>query len=130
MSEENVEIVRRLYERWSRGDAALDLLDPELELAMPVGRPDEQRYHGHAGFNKWVSEWIGAWQTHRVVVDRYIDAGEHIVVPLREVGTMAGSSAEVSQAGTAVLTLRDGRVIRYRGFLDHPAALRAAGLDE
>jgi ketosteroid isomerase-like protein len=46
VSQENMEIVRRLYERWGRGDAALDLLDPEIEIAMPVGRPDEQRYHG------------------------------------------------------------------------------------
>ena len=60
MSQENMEIVRRLYERWGRGDAALDLLDPEIEIAMPVGRPDEQRYHGHTGFNRWVREWIGA----------------------------------------------------------------------
>ena len=52
-----MEIVRRLYERWGRGDAALDLLDPEIEIAMPVGRPDEQRYHGHTGFDGWV-EWI------------------------------------------------------------------------
>ena len=48
MSQENMEIVRRLYERWGRGDAALDLLDPEIEIAMPVGRPDEQRYHSVA----------------------------------------------------------------------------------
>jgi len=64
-----MEIVRRLYERWGRGDAALDLLDPEIEIAMPVGRPDEQRYHGHTGFDGWGREWIGAWETHRAEVD-------------------------------------------------------------
>jgi uncharacterized protein len=130
MSEENVEIVRQLYERWRRRDPALDLLDADLELVMPTGRADERRWHGHSGFLEWTRDWIGTWETHRFEVDDFIDAGENVVVPLREMGTMPGSSAEVSHAGTAVLTLKEGRVVQYRGFMDHREALEAAGLLE
>ena len=39
MSQENVEVLRRGYEAWNRGDrdAAFESLEPEFELQLPEG---------------------------------------------------------------------------------------------
>ncbi len=51
MSEENVEIVRRAYAAWARGDiqAIVDLCDPEVVIAQPAQVPDSKSYRGHPG---------------------------------------------------------------------------------
>lgn len=52
MSAENVGIVRRLYEAWSRSDfsTALELIDPEIEVEYHGVMIDkEANYRGHAG---------------------------------------------------------------------------------
>jgi ketosteroid isomerase-like protein len=130
MSQENVELVQRLYERWGRGDRALDVLDPDFDLTMAAGRPDEARFHGHAGWVEFVRDWVGTWHTYRVETDEYIDAGDDVLVRLREVGKLHETGPEVSQTGTAVLTIREGLVIRYRGFVEHKEALEAVGMRE
>ena len=35
MSEENVQLVRKMYELWSRGQSASHLIDPQLEYVNP-----------------------------------------------------------------------------------------------
>jgi hypothetical protein len=52
VSQENVEIVRRLYEADAQADtaAALALLDPEIEVEYRGQLIDKDlTYHGHAG---------------------------------------------------------------------------------
>jgi ketosteroid isomerase-like protein len=51
MSQENVEIVRALFDRWNRGEtaAALELIDPEIEVEATIRLFDvDEVYRGHA----------------------------------------------------------------------------------
>jgi ketosteroid isomerase-like protein len=59
MSQENVEIVRRDYAAFERGDfsAILDDVDPDVAVqAHPRG--DEGKYEGHDGFLRFITEWM------------------------------------------------------------------------
>jgi ketosteroid isomerase-like protein len=85
MSEENVEIVRRLYDASAHRDseAVLALYDPGVELDMsraPCGDLVGQRfYHGHDGLRAFYREWYGAWETVGSDLEELIDAGERVV---------------------------------------------------
>ena len=63
MSQENVEIVRRMYEAFNRGDFAIahEMLHPDAELHQQPEAPDADSYYGRneweRGFAIWLSEW-------------------------------------------------------------------------
>ena len=62
MSQANVEIVRRAFEAYTRGDIAsvLALVDPEVVIVQPLELGGTVQ-HGHAGlleaFGMWPEEW-------------------------------------------------------------------------
>ena len=64
MSQENVEIVRRLYDAFNRDDfdAGLALCDSDvvIDRSNSIG-PDARIYRGHPGLEEFWNEWKRAW---------------------------------------------------------------------
>jgi ketosteroid isomerase-like protein len=60
MSEENVEIVRKGYEAFARGDiqAVLSLMDSEIETRVDPSLPDWEPLYGHDGFMSFLQAWL------------------------------------------------------------------------
>src|SRR5438128_242408 len=57
MSQENVELVRRIYRAWSAGDLGLEHFDPHFELHQTVTLIDSARvFRGHDGLLRAASE--------------------------------------------------------------------------
>ncbi len=82
MSEENVEVVRRVYDAALRGDieAVISHLDPAVRADMSerVFNPDV--YEGHDGYRRFVGEIEAVWDDFRIEPLEFIDAGESVVV--------------------------------------------------
>ena len=82
MSEENVEVVRRVYDAGLRGDteAVISLLDPAVRLDMSerVFNPDV--CEGHDGYRRFLEEIDAVWDDFRVEPLEFIDACENVVV--------------------------------------------------
>src|SRR5437764_8561370 len=111
MSQENVEVVRRLHEAWLCGDndGALACFDPEAVTDMTV-RPDGQIYHGPEGMYEAMRIWVETWDEYRFAPERYLDAGDDKVVLLwRESGRGKGSEVEGEIVGATGWTVRSGR---------------------
>jgi ketosteroid isomerase-like protein len=132
MSRENVEVIRRLYERWlARDPAMLEAVDPEIELhpdpaADWVGVDD--RYVGHAGLRAYMAQVYEAFEDYRPEVEELLDEGDKVVTLAIEHGRGRGSGAAVEAHRTAhVWTLRAGKAIRLDLHLDRGEALRALG---
>ncbi len=55
---ENVELVRRGYEAFNRGDvdAVLELFDPAVELGVLEDSPISGEFRGHEGFRRLLAE--------------------------------------------------------------------------
>jgi ketosteroid isomerase-like protein len=100
VSQENVEIVRRVYEAAARRDPAtvLALYDPEVELdpsrLQAVGLFDRV-YHGHDGLRSFFREWHEAWEGIEYDYDELIDAGERVISVVTRHGRGRASGAEV-----------------------------------
>ena len=131
MSQENVEIVGHHLEAFLSGDneTALSYYDPEVEFDA-TARPEGQVYRGHEGVAEAMRVWVGAWEDWKFEVQEIIDAGDRVLLIARESGRGKGSGIEIDQPNFIVFTLRDGRIVRWQGFVHRGPALEAAGFSE
>ena len=129
MSQENVEVVRRIYDAYEAGDfeTAFDLIDPAVEFDGSV-RPEGKIWYGHAGLADALRTWTGTWESFRIEVEDLIDAGAHVVALERQSGRGKGSGLRWAEETATLFTLRAGSVVKMVWFTNRQAALEAAGL--
>jgi ketosteroid isomerase-like protein len=131
MSEENVEIVRRSYDAYLRGDleSALAACDPEIEI-YDHDIPDSGEYRGFEGLARWQADWESSWESWRWDPEEFIEAGERVVAVLRVHARGRESGVDVERVDGAVWTLREGRCVRLDYYGSREQALEAAGFSE
>ena len=144
MSQENVEIVRalipptdtdvasllrddRLFEQMTT--ALEPLIDPAIE-SVAIWQGGATTYVGIDGFRKLWLDWLEPWATYHVGVDEVVDAGDRIVVLIRDRARRPDSEAEVELISGSVWEVRDGKVVRVAFCRSRAEALEAAGLRE
>jgi ketosteroid isomerase-like protein len=132
MSEENVETMRRAAAAMISGDAAtaLSLLDPEIEWHATVGGIDEGRvYRGPEEVAKAFADYFETWERIELRVDELLDTdGEDVVTLWHERARGRKSGAVVETDTGTVNTIRNGKIVRVRSYMDRSEALRAGGL--
>lgn len=131
MSQENVDLVRKIHEGWARGDfrVGTDLLAADFEWKQ---RPDavEPGSLSGAAIGTALRHLFEVWENYRIEAEEYIDAGDEIVVVGRVRGTARGSGVELDQKTVIVWRARDGRLVGTEIYRDRSAALEAVGLPE
>ncbi len=135
MSQENVEIVRRVSDAYNRRDvgAMLDELHPEIEwypwLQVQLGGRATV-YRGHQGVREGVRDGEEAFSEIQAEQSEVRDLGERVIAigHLRARGKESGAITESAIAW--IVEFKSGKVIRVREYLDPQEALAAAGLSE
>jgi ketosteroid isomerase-like protein len=134
MSQENVEIVRRAWEAWSRDDmdALFEFYDPAVEWDMTASYvPDMGVFHGHDGVREFFREWRAFFAEYYAEPEKFIDGGDCVIVRLRQGGRGKASTVGVEMPSYWQLyRLRGGRAVRVEIYRDEAEALEAAGLSE
>ena len=133
MSQENVEIVRQFSERSARldWDGVADLVDPGVEQHGTVGGLDEGRLLRGLGEIRQDYENVEkTWDEHQIEPQEFIDAGDRVVVFLREYQRGKKSGIELVVDTAVVVDLRHGRIVRIQGYMNRADALEAVGLPE
>ena len=126
MSEENVELVRRIYDGWSQGDfTRIDLFHPEIDFEM-VDWPHQTRARGIDEMWRTWRSTLAAFGEFRAVPTEYVDFGRNVLVLNRIEGSGKESGAGVSADTASVLTVDGGKVVRLRLFWDTANAREAA----
>jgi len=134
VSQENVEVVRRAWDAWGRGDldGLLALCTEDVIFGTTHMRDwPEPEYRGHDGFRRFLSEWLEVWEEFEVGADELIPAADGRVVSLfwqRGKGRQSGLSMDV--AWGLVTTMRGERIARHEVYDDRAEALKAVGLEE
>jgi ketosteroid isomerase-like protein len=135
MSQENADVVRRLYAHWGDDafqihDESWELLDPEVEWDVSRRIFDPGIYHGHAGILEFVGSLREVWESARIVPLEYIAEGEVVVVPVRLEMVSRTDRQSVTANAAHVWTLSGGKIVRHCAFQTRAEALEAAGLKD
>src|ERR687891_1549582 len=127
MSEENVEIVRSIYDAWAKGDfSSAEWADPDIEFVTP---DDGLETRGAEPMAKKWGEFLGVWTDYAVLPEEFRDAGDRVLVFVRFRGTGKGSGAPLGDfAGANLFTVQNGKVTRLVLYSDRAEALEASGL--
>jgi ketosteroid isomerase-like protein len=102
--------------------------DAEVELIGGFDRVMGQSFQGEEGVRRFCQEWFTAFKTMTVEVERFLDAGEQILILTRLKATGTGSDVPVELLGAAIYSFRDGKIARIDFYYDRDQALEAAGL--
>ena len=134
MSQENVEALRAVYEKWGAGNFwTPEIFDHDVEVVWAGEMPDLAGPGGRglSAVETAMRTWLAAWDEYRWEADRFIPVQEdRVLVLITARGRGKGSSVEVEAQWAQLWTLREGKATRLEGFIDRAEALEAAGLRE
>ncbi|MEA2313722.1 MAG: uncharacterized protein QOI03_414 [Solirubrobacteraceae bacterium] len=131
MSSENVELVRRAYEQFAetrRFVAETATPDFVWDMSHFHGWPERQVYEGIEGAETFLSDWAAAWDDWELDLEASHDAGEKVVVFVRQRGRSKTAGMPVDMSFAQVWTIRDGKQARMEMYSDRNEALEAVGL--
>jgi uncharacterized protein len=130
MSRDNVEVCERAHEALGIQrdvEAGLEYVHPDIVLESAIiGGAEANTYRGHDGVREWMAESDAAFEGLRVVADEFRELGNQVLMLGRVYGRGRESGVEVESPIAWLNTLRDGKIVRARGYLDWAAAIEAA----
>ena len=152
MSDENVEIVRRVYpgsnvdiarlvadeDAMARFEASLlPLVHPSFEVTLDPrfaalsDATRERNIRGIDAFRELWRDWLSAWESFRLDVRNLRPLADSRVLALVDMHARPkDGDMEMSLPGAAIWTLTNAQVSRIQLFLERDRALEAAGLSE
>jgi ketosteroid isomerase-like protein len=132
MSQENVEIVRRIYANWAPGSSPSEsnLLHPDIEWVNPRDALERGTRKGIDAFTAITEDLDRTIGDFRMEVERLIDVGDRVVVIATMRGHGTGSGVEIENRHGSVWTISEGKAVRFQWFHEPDEALEAAGLLE
>ena len=132
MSQENVEVVRLIFQLLNRGDVdgVAELCDDEfvMDMSERVFNPDT--YTGHDGIRRFYEGVTDAWESYRWNVEETRVKGDSVVAMLHCEGQSREGAPPVDWHVAWLWTLQQGRAVSLRFYRDQAKALEAAGLRE
>jgi ketosteroid isomerase-like protein len=133
MSQENVEVVRRVHDAFNRRDFddAVRHLDPAFELHPAILALDQGgQYRGPDGARKFWDEITEVWEALTVESTETIQGPDDRVLAVEQWRASGRDGLEIDFEVLDLYRFRDGRIVRIDGFTDRAEALEAAGLSE
>ena len=140
MSEENVEVVRRVYELvlatgrfadHATAEVIPQLFDPGVVMRQMSSMIDTAGdFHGYQGLADASREILQVTTDIGYVAEEIRAAGDQVATVALVSGTGRFSGAPFERRTGQLFTLRNGRVVRWEAFDDPADAFQAAGLAE
>jgi ketosteroid isomerase-like protein len=133
MSQENVEIVRRIYDEGliDRDPVWLiEMATPDIEYVNPPYAIEPGVRRGPAEVVRAMRAFGEGWDGSRHELHELFDCGDIVVAEVSWYTRSRGSKSEVVQEEAHSWGLRAGRITRFEWGKDLGAALEAAGLGE
>jgi ketosteroid isomerase-like protein len=132
MSQENIENLRAFWGAWNPGEAPdMSLLDPDATYEDTI-LPDHvgETYRGHEGIARALARWIEPYEKVTIELERIVDVGDRLVSIHRARAKARYTGIEFESPLAYLWTMRDGKVIHLKSYLDPEQAIEAARLQE
>jgi hypothetical protein len=151
MSQENVELIRRINEAYEGDDvipamrAAVESLGPEPrpdatlayhaqdpllqnmhpDIEWEAGLPGVGTAHGVADLYRWWSEWLEVWESYTIRILDYRDLGDWVMT-VNDIRARGRDGIALEIINFQLWQVRDGKVARVQIHFDERSALQAA----
>jgi ketosteroid isomerase-like protein len=129
MSQEALEIVRQISERWNAHDidGLFELYHDDVVVVTAEHWPDGNTVlEGKQRFRESTHEWLDVWQSVHVETDAVEAYGDRVVARGNWLTKGRVSGMEGTVPIHIVFTVRGGRIARVEWFPDHDRAVAAA----
>ena len=130
MSQENVEVVGRYLRALADGgiDAMVEFMDRDVDWRAIEGAPDDVgEMHGREAMRRYIQDWVDMFDDITNVPEEIVDLGDDRVLAVQHVtGRAKGSGIETELRYAVVYTLRDGKIVHAREYIDRQQAVEAA----
>jgi ketosteroid isomerase-like protein len=128
MSQENVEIMRRAFDAWTQGELAeaIAFVD-ENAIIQPIIGP---KWHGPQGLLEMFADWVEGFDQFSMTAEEFIDAGDCVVVRVRQEGRGSSTGVPVQVIFWFVFSVKHARITCLEMFEDREPAFEAAGLSK
>jgi uncharacterized protein len=122
---ELADLLRDAYAAFNRGDvdAILDLLDPDIEWVPPSTSLEPQPLRGREAVREYLTP--NFFESQTVEPFETIEEGNRLLVAAQVRARGRGSGVELDQTAYHVLTIEEGRAVRFEVHVDRAEALRA-----
>ena len=131
MSQENVEIVRRIYDEGlidqDPDDWLIGLATPDIEYVNPPHAIEPGVRRGPAAVARAMRAFGEVWEGSRHELHELFDCGDIVVAAVSWHTRSRGSASELVQEEAHSWSLRKGRIARFEWGQDVEAALEAGG---
>jgi len=128
------DLLHRFYESFNQGDldSVLELCTDDVELYQD---PDVVEMvaaltpRGQERIAQYLRGWLDSWSDYHARPQEFLQSGEQVaaLTQLRARGKNSQFEIEVDMAD--VFTLRDGRIARFRLYIQRADALESLGLE-
>ena len=131
MSQENVEIVRRIYEAWAQGDfrARIGDLDQHVVLVIRSDFPEFGVFLGLDGVRDYMRRFLEQWEQLTIQATDLRAVGDTVLARI-----VQPARAEQGDRGDnryfQLFTFRGQKIVRMESIMDEAEALEAVGLSE
>ena len=131
MSQENVELVKRMYALFEAGDAegTLACFSEDVVVEAP-DRPDLTDGRGREALGAVVSSWVEPWEVWNEEINDVRELGDRVIVISTQRGRAKGSGIEITAQYAYLYEVRNGELSRMGLYSTPDAALEAAGLSD
>jgi ketosteroid isomerase-like protein len=109
-------------------DGYSESFDETFELSLPPGYPEgEQVFRGRKGLKRWIEGIREIWDEWRMEQERFIVAGEQVVVLVRIVARGHRSGVSLDRETAHIWSIEGDRVTRCEVYFDRSEALDEVG---
>jgi len=132
-SNQNVELLRRFYESFNQGDldSVLELCtedvevykDPEVVEMVSAFTP-----RGQERVAQYLRGWLDSWSDYVARPEGFLQSGEDVAALTQLRARGKNSQFEIEGDMADVFTVRDGRIARFRLYVQRHDALDSLGL--
>jgi ketosteroid isomerase-like protein len=132
MSQENVEVVRRIYEAWASGDfrAGADDLDRHVVLVIGPEFAEFGVFVGPDGVREFMRRFLEQWERLTIEATSIRTVGDTVLAQVVQHGKGRASGIEGDHRYFQLFTFRGGKIVRMESIIGKAEALEAVGLSE
>ena len=132
MSQENVEIVRGIFDAWGSGDWSIgnEYLDQHAVYVISSDFPAFGAYFGLDGIRAYWRDFLEQWERLTFEAKRIEAVGDTVLAHVVQHAKGRASGIEGDLSYFVLFTFRGGKIVRMESIMGEGEALEAVGLSE